>query len=135
MTWELKYQGYISSTTWAAKRQERLEHDGHKCQGCGISQQQLNELLNEIYFMRKMIYANKLNLDFFSTPFDSESVEFLESIKMDLYKIASFDIGNMTLLEKVAKTNKPVIMSVGMSNIDEITRAYNCIKKYNKKIQ
>ena len=85
-------------------------------------------------FKELQIYANKLNLDFFSTPFDSESVEFLESINMDLYKIASFDIGNMTLLEKVAKTNKPVIMSVGMSNIDEITSAYNCIKKYNKKI-
>ena len=40
----------------------------------------------------------------------------------------------MDLLEKVAKTNKPIIISVGMSNIDEITRAYNCIKKYNNNI-
>ena len=40
----------------------------------------------------------------------------------------------MNLLEKVAKTNKPIIMSVGMSNVNEITTAYNCIKKYNSKI-
>jgi len=85
-------------------------------------------------FKELQAYSNKLNLDFFSTPFDSESVEYLESINIDLYKIASFDIGNMDLLEKVAKTNKPIIMSVGMSNIDEISSAYNCIKKYNNKI-
>jgi N,N'-diacetyllegionaminate synthase len=85
-------------------------------------------------FKELQIYANKLNLDFFSTPFDSESVEYLESINIDLYKIASFDIGNMDLLEKVAKTNKPIIMSVGMSNIDEIQNAYHCIKKYNDNI-
>jgi sialic acid synthase SpsE len=85
-------------------------------------------------FKELQIYANKLNLDFFSTPFDSESVEYLESINIDLYKIASFDIGNIDLLEKVAKTNKPIIMSVGMSNIDEIQNAYHCIKKYNDNI-
>jgi len=85
-------------------------------------------------FKELQSYSKKLNLDFFSTPFDSESVEYLESINIDLYKIASFDIGNMDLLEKVAKTNKPIIMSVGMSNIDEIQNAYNCIKKYNNRI-
>ena len=85
-------------------------------------------------FKELQSYSNKLNLDFFSTPFDSESVEYLESINIDLYKIASFDIGNTDLLEKVAKTNKPIIMSVGMSNIDEIQNAYNCIKKYNNRI-
>ncbi|MDB4490889.1 N-acetylneuraminate synthase family protein [bacterium] len=85
-------------------------------------------------FKELQSYSKKLNLDFFSTPFDEESVDFLESIDIDLYKIASFDIGNMELLEKVAKTNKTIIMSVGMSNIDEIQNAYNCIKKYNSKI-
>ena len=85
-------------------------------------------------FKELQLYTKKLNLDFFSTPFDTESVDFLESINVDLYKIASFDIGNMDLLEKVAKTNKPIIMSVGMSNSDEITKAYSCIKKYNNNI-
>ena len=82
-------------------------------------------------FKELQLYSKRLNIDFFSTPFDIESVDYLESINVDLYKIASFDIGNMGLLEKVAKTNKPIILSVGMSNADEITNAYNCIKKYN----
>jgi len=82
-------------------------------------------------FKELQLYSKRLNIDFFSTPFDIESVDYLESINVDLYKIASFDVGNMDILEKVAKTNKPIILSVGMSNVDEITNAYNCIKKYN----
>lgn len=85
-------------------------------------------------FKELKVYSKKQNIEFFSTPFDIESVDYLESINVGLYKIASFDIGNMDLLIKVAKTNKPIIMSVGMSSSDEITKAYNCIKKYNGRI-
>jgi sialic acid synthase SpsE len=74
-------------------------------------------------------YAEQYDVDFFSTPFDKESVEYLESIGTDLYKIASFDIVNHQLLREVAKTGKPVIMSVGMSNLDEIEDAYKILKE------
>jgi len=74
-------------------------------------------------------YAKQYDIDFFSTPFDKESVDYLESIGTDLYKIASFDIVNHQLLREVAKTGKPVIMSVGMSNLDEIEDAYNILKE------
>jgi len=74
-------------------------------------------------------YTKQYGVDFFSTPFDKESVDYLESIGMDLYKIASFDIVNHQLLREVAKTGKPVIMSVGMSNLDEIEDAYNILKE------
>jgi len=73
-------------------------------------------------------YTKQYGVDFFSTPFDKESVDYLESIGMDLYKIASFDIVNHQLLREVAKTGKPVIMSVGMSNLNEIEEAYNILK-------
>jgi sialic acid synthase SpsE len=73
-------------------------------------------------------YTKQYDVDFFSTPFDKESVEYLESIGTDIYKIASFDIVNHQLLREVAKTGKPVIMSVGMSNLDEIEEAYNILK-------
>ncbi|PLY10512.1 MAG: hypothetical protein C0626_05925 [Arcobacter sp.] len=79
-------------------------------------------------------YANQYNVDFFSTPFDTESVEYLESIGTDLYKIASFDIVNHKLLKDVAKTGKPVILSVGMSNLDEIKEAYNILSEGTKNI-
>ena len=74
-------------------------------------------------------YTKQYDVDFFSTPFDKESVKYLESIGTDLYKIASFDIVNHKLLREVAKTGKPVIMSVGMSNLDEIKDAYNILKE------
>ena len=74
-------------------------------------------------------HTKQYDIDFFSTPFDKESVDYLESIGTDLYKIASFDIVNHQLLREVAKTGKPVIMSVGMSNLDEIEDAYNILKE------
>ena len=79
-------------------------------------------------------YAEHQHLDFFSTPFDKESVDYLESIETNLYKVASFDIVNLKLLNEVAKTGKPVIMSVGMSNLEEIEKAYSILKEGTKNI-
>jgi N,N'-diacetyllegionaminate synthase len=79
-------------------------------------------------------YADRRNVDFFSTPFDRESVEYLENIGMTLYKIASFDVTNHQLLNDVANTGKPVIMSVGMSSIEEIKEAYNILSYGTNKI-
>ena len=67
-------------------------------------------------------HANDAGLIFFSTPFDKESLEYLESIGTDIYKIASFDVVNKPLLKKISKTGKPIIMSVGMANISEIQK-------------
>ena len=79
-------------------------------------------------------YSESLNIDFFSTPFDKESVDFLESIGVGMYKIASFDVVNSNLLKRISETSKPIIMSVGMSNIEEITNAYKIIKSKNKNL-
>ena len=79
-------------------------------------------------------YAKKYNLDFFSTAFDKESIEYLESIEINFYKIASFDVVNHNLLREVARTGKPVIMSVGMSNLKEIEKAYSILKEGTKNI-
>ena len=80
-------------------------------------------------FLELKKYSQVLGIDFFSTPFDEESVTFLESINVDLYKIASFDLVNHKLLKFVSKTGKPVILSVGMSNLNEIKQAYSILKK------
>ena len=79
-------------------------------------------------------YSDTKGVIFFSTPFDEESVEYLESIGVELYKIASFDVVNAPFLEKVAKTGKPIIMSVGMSSLEEIRNALNILKKYTSQI-
>jgi N,N'-diacetyllegionaminate synthase len=79
-------------------------------------------------------HADKCGIQFFSTPFDEESVDYLESIGCELYKIASFDIVNRKLLKKIASTGKLVILSVGMANVEEIKTAYKLLRKGTKKI-
>jgi len=73
--------------------------------------------------------AKKYGLPLFSTPFDFTSVDFLENQKIPFYKIASYDVVNLPLIKKVAKTGKPVIMSVGMASEEEIWDAVNTLKE------
>jgi sialic acid synthase SpsE len=85
-------------------------------------------------FLELKLHSEKFNVDFFSTPFDDESVDYLESINVGMYKIASFDIVNTNLLKKISKTSKPIILSVGMSNLKEITNAFEIIKSNSENI-
>ena len=73
-------------------------------------------------------YAKKKNLLCFSTPFDEESVDKLENLDVPCYKIASFECTDLSLIKKVSKTNKPVIISTGMATLDEIHEAVECAR-------
>jgi len=74
-------------------------------------------------------YARNKGIEVFSTPFDKESVDFLESQDVKLYKIASMDLVNLPLIQYVAKTMKPIILSTGMSTLSNIEDAINTILK------
>lgn len=71
--------------------------------------------------------AAKAGIDFLSTPFDMTSVDFLEELGVQFYKIASFELVDIPLLEYIASKNKPIIMSTGMGSLEEITEAVNAI--------
>lgn len=68
-------------------------------------------------------HARSLDLGCFSTPFDDESVAFLETLECPVYKIASFEVTHLTLIRRAAATGKPIIISTGMANEQEIENA------------
>jgi len=72
--------------------------------------------------------AEKAGIDFFSTPFDKTSVDFLESIGMEFYKIASFELVDIPLIRYVASKGKPIIMSTGMGSLEEIEEAVKAVR-------
>lgn len=75
--------------------------------------------------------AEQIGIDFFSTPFDKTSVDFLESIGVEFYKIASFELIDIPLIEYVASKGKPVILSTGMASLDEIEYAVKTVQDQN----
>ncbi|SVD20587.1 uncharacterized protein METZ01_LOCUS373441, partial [marine metagenome] len=78
-------------------------------------------------------YAHKVGIEIFSTPFDFDSVDFLENLDVNIYKIASFDLVNLPLIKYVAKTGKPIILSTGMSTLGQIEEAVGTVKEEGNK--
>ena len=78
-------------------------------------------------------YCKKLNILIFSSVFDKKSLDVLERKKCNAYKIASNEITDIPLIEKVAKTNKPVMISTGLAEIEDIALIVKVFKKFNNK--
>jgi len=74
-------------------------------------------------------YANELDILFFSTPFDHESVDFLERLDVPLYKIASADCTNIPLIKHVVQTGKPLIVSTGGATWEDVDRVYDVVDR------
>ena len=79
-------------------------------------------------------YAEGKGLIFLSTPFDEESMEELDDIGIEAFKVASTDTTNISFLRKMAKKGKPIILSTGMCDMDEIEQAVSEIEKYNSQL-
>lgn len=79
-------------------------------------------------------YLNKVNFPWFASVFDESALIFLEKLRCPAYKIASPEITDVNLISKIAKTRKPIILSTGVSNINDIDLAIKTIKKFHKKI-
>ena len=65
-------------------------------------------------------YGKYLGIKVFSTPFDDTAVDFLEKLNCPIYKIASFEMTDLNLVKKISQTKKPIIISTGMANLEEI---------------
>lgn len=73
--------------------------------------------------------AKNFGIDFFSSPFDIEGVDFLETLKVPKYKIASFEITDIPLIEYAASKGKPMIISTGVAEIEDIQLAIDTCKR------
>ena len=75
-------------------------------------------------------YCDKVSIEFMSTPFDVKSAEFLNDM-MDVFKISSSDITNKPFIEHICSFRKPIILSTGASDLEEVQDAVNWIKPFN----
>tara|TARA_B100001057_G_scaffold501260_1_gene622786 strand:- start:5082 stop:6128 length:1047 start_codon:yes stop_codon:yes gene_type:complete len=89
---------------------------------------------NKKEYLELIKYAKKIGIEFLCTPFDFNSIKFLQKIKIKAYKIASADLINIPLVIEIAKTKKPIFLSTGGGNFKDIDRAVKCITKINKKL-
>lgn len=89
---------------------------------------------NKDEYQELIKYAKKYKVDFMSTVFDIPSVDFLEELGINSYKIASGDLTNTSLIEYVAKLKKPIFLSTGASTLAEIRIAHDIIRKYHDKL-
>lgn len=79
-------------------------------------------------FLKIKEYCDKIGITFLSTPFELDSVAFLDTIEMPFWKIPSGEVTNYPFLLAIAKTKKPVVMSTGMCEMDEISAAMELLK-------
>tara|TARA_B110000858_G_scaffold126305_1_gene143864 strand:+ start:10459 stop:11463 length:1005 start_codon:yes stop_codon:yes gene_type:complete len=90
----------------------------------------LNKLeLSQSDFKKIQSYCKKNNIDFISTPFDIESADFLNTLNLDTFKIGSGDLTNFPLLKRVSSFKKKIILSTGMSSMEEVDSSVNYIRK------
>lgn len=103
--------------------------------GHEMSQQEMLKklLLSYDEFIVLAEYCKEIGIQFLSTPFDIESIDFLENLGCDLWKVPSGEITNRPYLEKIAQTGKSVILSTGMSTLDEVDAALKVLSENGSK--
>jgi N-acetylneuraminate synthase len=84
--------------------------------------------------LRLRARAEEHGLHFFSSPFSVEAVELLEQVDVPLYKVASGEVTNPPLLEAIAATGKPVLLSTGMSGIEDVERALGTLRAHGSQV-
>ena len=126
----LKLQTYTADTMTLDLNRDEFTISDKKSLWYGKS---LYELYREAYtpwewhepIMRR---CRELGLIVFSTPFDETAVEFLESLKVPAYKVASFENTDLSLIRRIARTGKPMIISTGMASVEELYEAVDAAR-------
>ncbi len=121
-----KAEKLVTKNAEKAEYQKKNIGDGDNSQFAMLKKLELSK---EAHF-ELIEYCKKKNIKFWSTAFDEESVDFLSSLKMGLWKIPSGEITNYPLLRKIALYHEPVIMSTGMCDSPDIENALNVLYSF-----
>lgn len=119
----VKLQTYQARTLASKKAMFDMENTGVESQEEYFKKYELDETLHIQIFD----YAKKVGIDIFSTPSHITDVNMLERIGVDVYKIGADDLTNIPFLQKVARLNKPIMLSTGMGTLQEVRDAVNAI--------
>lgn len=119
----VKLQTYTAETISSKQAMFDMENTGVVSQTEYFKKFELTEELHEKVYA----YAKKKGLDIFSTPSHITDVEMLERLETDIYKIGADDVTNLPFLKKVARLNKPIMLSTGMCTLEEVKDAVNAI--------
>lgn len=121
----LKLQTYTAETMTIDKREDEFYISDSSSLWYGKSLYELYQIAYTPWEWHEPIFnrCRELGMIGFSTPFDASAVDFLETLNVPLYKIASFENVDHALIRRVAMTGKPVIISTGLANIAEIFEA------------
>lgn len=122
----IKFQTFQAKSIVSASAEKA---DYQKLTTTGHSQLSMLEQLELPFsaFIELKAYCDSKKIDFLSTPFDLESIAFLDTLDMPFWKIPSGEITNLPYLLAIAQTKKPVVMSTGMSELDEIQAALDVL--------
>ncbi len=113
-------------------RKEILENPNLDSQGTEILIGVLKEVeLGESEYKEIIEYCKEKKITFLCTPWDNVSVDFLEKFNVAGYKVASADMTNIPLIKYISNTKKPMIISTGMSTLEEIEKTVNFVKDLN----
>ena len=124
----IKFQTFVPEKL-VSRYAEKAEYQKETTDAAESQLDMLRKLsLSEDEFVLLKAYCDEVDIGFISTPFDLESIDFLEKLNMDFWKIPSGEITNLPYLEKIAETKRKVILSTGMSDIQEIKEAVKVLE-------
>ena len=124
----IKFQTFVPEKL-VSRYAEKAEYQKETTDATESQLDMLRKLsLSEDEFVSLRNYCEEVGIGFISTPFDLESIDFLEKMDMDFWKIPSGEITNLPYLEKIAGTGRKVILSTGMSDIQEIEDAVKVLE-------
>lgn len=131
----IKLQTYTADTLTLNENRKEFIIGNSKSPWKGLSLYKLYKKAYTPWNWHKPIFkrCQELGLIYFSTPFDEKAVDFLESLNVPAYKIASFENTHIPLIRKVASTKKPIFISTGMATAAELDEAISVARKFGSK--